>query len=191
MQTLPAVQPQQPVTKIDQGKDDVKTRRIVIEGDIALVPLTKGYVAIIDAADVPLVSGQIWYAQVAKNTVYAVRKEWIVGGKPHMVLLHRAILGLTDTDTRADHKDMNGLNCRRANLRECSHAENLCNRGANRNNTSGFKGVSWFVKNKRWSAQIHVSGLRKHLGYFDTPEAAHAAYCDAARKYHGEFARAS
>jgi hypothetical protein len=163
------------------------TRQIVIEGDIALVPLTKGYVAVIDAADVPLVDGYNWYAQMAKKTVYAARKEWIVGEKPRMVFLHRVILGLTDVDARGDHKDLNGLNCRRANLRECTHAENLRNRGANRNNTSGFKGVSWFAKNKRWSARIQIGALKKHLGYFDTPEAAHAAYCNAAHQYHGEF----
>lgn len=74
------------------------------------------------------------------------------------------------------------------NLRSCTHQQNIRNRGTPKNNTSGFKGVSWHVRVKKWTAQIWCDGKNKSLGYFDNPELAHAAYCKAADKYHGEFA---
>ncbi|WP_312011350.1 MULTISPECIES: AP2 domain-containing protein [unclassified Bradyrhizobium] len=171
----------------------MKKRPITIEGDIARVPLTKGYVAIIDAADVDLVDGYNWHASTHPNgtTVYACRKERDGAGKWRVIRLHRAILGVTDPEIEVDHKDLAGLNCRRANLRECSHAKNQRNRRMHRNNASGLKGASWDARRRKWRAHIEVSGLKKHLGYFDTPEAAHAAYCAAATDVHGEFARAA
>jgi hypothetical protein len=103
--------------------------------------------------------------------------------------MHRQILGLTDPAVQADHVDLDGLNNRRYNLRPCSKAENMRNRGAQRNNKSGFKGVRWHTRDRRWVAKITVDGKQKHLGYFDTPDAAHAAYAAAAAEHHGEFAR--
>jgi hypothetical protein len=61
-----------------------------------------------------------------------------------------------------------------ANLRECSHAENSQNRGTYSSNTSGVTGVSWFPKYGKWVAYIRA-GKRRHLGYFETFEAAVAA----------------
>lgn len=163
-------------------------RRIIIEGDIARIPLTRGYVAIIDAADVSLVEGHDWTTSPNRNVIYAMRGE-SSDGKRRSIFLHRVILGVIDTDIQVDHIDLDGLNNRRANLRACSKAENLRNRGAQRNNTSGFKGVTLFSATGRWHAQITVSGSRKHLGFFDTREAAHAAYVEAASRFHGRFAR--
>lgn len=77
---------------------------------------------------------------------------------------------------------------RLVNLRLATKAENGRNRGKNKNNTSGFKGVSEDKKQGRWFAVIGVGGRRVFLGYYDTPEKAHVAYCSAATKYHGTFA---
>lgn len=69
------------------------------------------------------------------------------------------------------------------NLRQASRSENMQNRSAaNRGNRSGFLGVS--RNNGRWFAQITVARKRVHLGYHDTPEAAHAAYVEAKRRLH-------
>lgn len=87
-----------------------------------------------------------------------------------------------------DHIDGDGLNNRIDNLREATHSENLRNRGATTKNTSGFKGVSWHKARRKWQAQIKTNGRKKHLGSFDTPEAAYAAYCAAAEDLHGDFA---
>ena len=60
---------------------DMNIRQIRIQGDIAYVPLTKGYEAVIDAADVPLVQGNNWSATVRKRTCYAFRTERAKGGQ--------------------------------------------------------------------------------------------------------------
>lgn len=88
-----------------------------------------------------------------------------------------------------DHIDTDRLNNRIANLREATHSENKRNQGIRKSNTSGYKGVSWNSGAKSFCAQIYLEGKRIFLGYHATAEAAHAAYCEAAKKYHGEFAR--
>ena len=90
-----------------------------------------------------------------------------------------------------DHIDLDKSNNRIANLRPAEKTSNAWNVGKRANNTSGFKGVTWSKRWGKWYAQIQVNGKRKGLGYFDTPEKAHAAYIEAARKHHGEFARAA
>ena len=77
-----------------------------------------------------------------------------------------------------------------ANLRLATNAENQRNRGAPKNSTTGVKGVSWCPRDRRYRARINVYGKRKHLGLFDTVEDGAAAYAEAAKRYHGEFARA-
>lgn len=88
-----------------------------------------------------------------------------------------------------DHIDGNGLNNTRVNLRVANSTENARNTRLRKDNTSGFKGVTWHKKNRKWRAVIKVDGGQKHLGMFDTLEAAYAAYCKAALHYFGEFAR--
>jgi hypothetical protein len=90
---------------------------------------------------------------------------------------------------RIDHINLDRTDNRLTNLRECDMSENLMNTGAHKDNVSGFKGVS--ANKKRWSASISAYKKRKHLGTFDTPEEAHAAYVVAAATIHGEFARTS
>jgi hypothetical protein len=75
------------------------------------------------------------------------------------------------------------------NLRPATKSQNAANRGKTCNNTSGFKGVWWRRRYRKWQATIGVNGKRFYLGMFDTPEAAHAAYAAAAQRLHGEFAR--
>lgn len=89
-----------------------------------------------------------------------------------------------------DHADGDGLNNRWINLREANQSQNSGNQRLSRNNTSGAKGVSWSADKGKWRAQIKVGGKARNLGYFATPEDAHAVYVDAAKKYFGEFARA-
>lgn len=71
-----------------------------------------------------------------------------------------------------------------ANLRSATHAENAQNRGKRPDNSSGLQGVSWHVWHKKWAANIRVHQKLRHLGYFDTPEAAHAAYLAAKAELH-------
>jgi hypothetical protein len=88
-----------------------------------------------------------------------------------------------------DHVDGNTLNNTRANLRIATPTQSHWNSRKRSNNTSGYKGVSWDKRAKVWAATFKINGRCIHLGCFDTPGKAHAAYCEAARKYAGEFAR--
>lgn len=88
-----------------------------------------------------------------------------------------------------DHANGNRTDNRLVNLREANRSENNCNRVMSLNNTSGFKGVTWNKYAKKWRAQIKAERKWRHLGYFDDAKEAHAAYCTAAEKLHGEFAR--
>ena len=90
-------------------------------------------------------------------------------------------------DGEIDHVNCNPLDNRFANLREADRFGNTRNTKKRRDNTSGYKGVG--RKKGRWVARIWAGGKRKHIGYFDTAEAAYAAYVAEADKQHGEFAR--
>lgn len=133
-----------------------------------------------------------WCTQISKkgDVVYVTRNP----KKPHkyMGLMHRIIMARVlerelDPKEDVDHWDLNGLNNTRSNLRIATRAQNMANTKLRNDNKLGFKGV---VKDKkRFRAEIKAGGKSKHLGMFDTPEEAHAAYLEAAKKYHGDFAR--
>ena len=88
-----------------------------------------------------------------------------------------------------DHKNGIGSDNRISNLRPASHAENCRNRKFACTNTSGVRGVTWRAREKKWTAQIKFNQKPIHLGYFDTPEAASAAYEAKAAELFGEFRR--
>lgn len=162
-------------------------RSIRIEGQLAYIPLTKGYEALIDAADASLVEGWNWCADVNRRTVYALRTDFSEGRK-RTLRLHRVIAGAPE-GVFVDHIDGNGLNNRRANLRLVNAVQNARNQALRANNTSGYKGVSWDKRSRKWTAKIKSNFSLKNLGYFETPEAAHAAYCKASAELHGPFGR--
>lgn len=167
-------------------------RPIRIEGDIAYVPLTKGYEAVIDAADVPLVAGRSWQARESRRpdgsliTVYAQAAK---PGKTGTIKMHRLLLG-EPAGAEVDHRDGNGLNNRRSsNLRAATTSQNRWNARTPRDNTSGAKGVTWHALRQKWMAQIQAHGRHHYLGLFATQEAAAAAYARASAEIHGEFGR--
>lgn len=92
-------------------------------------------------------------------------------------------------DGEIDHVDLVRHNNRQDNLRSASRSENLRNAGLSKRNTSGFKGVSWARRDKKWRAEIALNGRTKVLGMFATPEEASAAYAKASAELHGEFGR--
>lgn len=87
-----------------------------------------------------------------------------------------------------DHVNRDWQDNRIDNLRIASQEENMRNRGRQRNNTTGYKGVSFIRRDKRYQAKIQHSGKHQHLGYFTCPREAAHAYNKAAIQLHGEFA---
>ena len=99
------------------------------------------------------------------------------------------VTGEDPGDQDIDHIDGCRTNNAWHNLRLATRSQNHCNRGPQANGTSGFKGVCFFKPRQKWRARLNVGYVEHHLGYFDTPEEAHAAYLAAAERLHGEFAR--
>lgn len=153
------------------------------------IPLTRGQLALVDDADFEAMSAFKWYATKIGNTFYAVRVVTGENGKRKMIYMHRLIIGAACDGLQVDHADMNGLNNQRDNLRACTRSENQRNRSTDRNNTSGFKGVSWDKNRGKWRAYIRLNGKERHLGRFADAAEAYAARCAAAVELHGEFAR--
>ena len=88
-----------------------------------------------------------------------------------------------------DHIDGDRKNNKISNLRQANNRQNQMNVKKQKNNTVGLKGVYFNKKSNKWVARIGVNYKRIFLGLFDTPEKAHDAYKDAAKKYIGEYAR--
>lgn len=149
-----------------------------------LVPLTHGQFAVIDREDAALVEGRYWQASRSRWTWYAISMERAEVGKQRPVRMHRVILGLPD-GVLVDHRDGDGLNNRRSNLRAATEVDNRRNSRLRRDNTSGYKGVSWHAGRRKWVAAV----ASRTVGAFDDPRDAARAYDEAARKQFGEFAR--
>ncbi len=108
-----------------------------------------------------------------------------VRGKTHY--LANILMGFKSNNRiMIDHIDRNPLNNQKSNLRICTVSQNGCNRGKNKNNTSGYKGV-YLKPNGKWNAVIGTNGQYINLGTFSEKVDAARAYNDAALLYHGEF----
>lgn len=160
--------------------------------------LTQGQVTLIDAIDSNLADVN-WIAhfdklRVKEHCYTAQRITRGDDGKRKGQSLHRIILArmlnreLLNIE-EVDHKNLDPLDNRRSNLRLATSSQNKTNQSKHQSNTSGFKGICWISSRGKWIAKIRVSKRVIYLGEFDTPEKAHEAYCEAAIKYHGEFAR--
>jgi hypothetical protein len=158
-----------------------------METQMKTIKLSKGYHAQISDEDFERVSQYKWSALVSKDkyTVYGRRNIIKENGKRTSLLLHRFILKIEDPSVEVDHKDNDGLNCQRHNLRKCTQSQNQHNRKTRDRNTSGAKGVD--KQNGKWRARIGIEGKSVNLGLFSTLEKASKAYDEAALLLHKEF----
>ncbi len=154
------------------------------------IPLSKGRIAKIDPSDADLLQFNWCVTGDRIGHPYAVRAN-PDGGFIHMhrVILERKLGRPLQPKECCDHIDGDGLNDKRDNLRLATYQQNTQNKKRAKRIASGYKGAYWHAKSRKWTARIRVNDKLLLLGYFDTPEAAHAAYCVAAVKYFGEFAR--
>lgn len=88
-----------------------------------------------------------------------------------------------------DHINRDYFDNRIGNLRECTRSQNMCNRVGKKNSIVGVKGV--YYQHGGYFSSIGIGYKQIYLGRFKTIAEAKAAYDAAAKKYHGEFARAS
>lgn len=152
------------------------------------IPLTRGQFAIVDDSDFEWLNKWKWCAKLRPNgQFYAARTTGRRSGKK-TIRMHRVIGGAIKGD-QIDHKNGDTLDNRLENLRLCTASQNMCNRGASKNNTLGFKGVSWHKQMSMWRAEIYVRSQCFYLGLYSSAAAASRAYKMASRQYHGEFAR--
>lgn len=129
-----------------------------------VIYLNDGKYTIIDKEDYDRVSKYVWYYL---NSGYAINNNCKT--KKHK-LLHRFIMN-APKDKNVDHINGNKLDNRKKNLRLCcQHINGLNRTSLNKNNTSGYRNVSFDNKSKKWRAFIKINGNQIHLGYFENPQ---------------------
>jgi len=147
------------------------------------IPLTKGLFALVDEKDYEAANRFAWTADINPRTAYAYCKR---GGE--IFWLHRILMSAPE-NMQVDHRDGNGLDCRRDNMRVCSLKNNHRNiRKTIVKTSSKFKGVSWDKTREKWSAKIKFNGKTINLGRFEDEDEAGKAYDESAGRLFGEFA---
>lgn len=146
------------------------------------IPLTQGKVTLVDDADFDDLAQFKWYARRDRATWYALRKTY-QGKKQTTVLMHALIAG-----GLADHRNGNGLDNRRENLRRCTRQQNAANTQVSARSRSGFKGVSFVVPRRKRQVTYQAAMRNKYLGTFERVHDAARAYDRAAVEKYGEFA---
>ena len=155
------------------------------------IQLTQGKVALVDDADYEYLNQWKWHANKNGNKFYASRSITVSQGKQKTISMHRVITKNINPKMHTDHLNGNGLDNRKINLRICTNSQNAMNQSKQINNTSGYKGVSYYKNsiNKKWMATIKINNIKIYLGLFTNPKDAAIAYNAAANNFFGEFAK--
>lgn len=105
-------------------------------------------------------------------------------------IFHKDVLPAQDGNEidHINHGSMTFIDNRLSNLRSITHAQNMMNRRAQSNNTSGTKGVHWYKRIEKWMVRINHNGKAEFLGYFSDLEDAISARQRAEKEYFGEYA---
>lgn len=134
----------------------------------------------------------VWNSKFAGHEAgYLLKDRWILCISGNYLMRYHIVWAFHKGEwpqQGIDHRNRNALDDRISNLRLCTQFQNVGNVGIAKNNTSGFKGVSWRKSRNKWIACIYREKKRIYLGSFDQPEEAHLAYAEAAKSQWGEFA---
>lgn len=164
------------------------------------IELTRGQFALVDDEDYAELSKHKWHS-IKSGSVSRVK--WYAGrqyrhatllnskGQAKQILesMHRTIMNAEEGKC-IDHIDGNPLNNQKANLRQCTHQQNLWNQGWELSPEKPFKGVHKYKGKKRgWTLKITHSNVNMDLGWFKSAEPAARAYDKIAKALFGEFAR--
>lgn len=138
----------------------------------------------LDKEDQWLLNSYKWHIQ--KTTPMYAFRQFTENGELKRVYLHR-VVAKADKGQFVDHINGNGLDCRKENLRICSHTQNMQNRKVAKSNKLGVKGV--YMQGHKFRASIKAFGKRHNLGSFELLQDAVDAYKHASIRLHGEFSR--
>lgn len=156
------------------------------------IKLSRNQVAIVDDIDFEQLNKFKWSAKRSGSSKYSygfyAARNVIENGTLRTQYMHRLILGIDGTNLLVDHIDGNKLNNTRNNLRIATRAENNRNIGMLSNNSSGFKGVTWNKKSKKFQARIKFNNKLIYLGSFSDAIEAAKLYDVKAVELFGEFA---
>jgi hypothetical protein len=149
------------------------------------IALSDGSVALVDDVDFDRVSQHTWRPDDQGYAVCDIK----IDGIRTTAKMHRIVMN-AGKGVEIDHENTNRLDNQRHNLRLATRSQNMANSfGHPSCRRSSFKGVGWFARISKWTAQITVRGKKVHLGYFTDEREAAAVYNTAAKKYFGQFAR--
>lgn len=151
------------------------------------IELTQGNSVLVDSEDFDQLNQFKWHVKKHGKLRYAART--LLRKDGHGTVRMHCVIMKVPIGMEVDHKNGNGLDNRKKNLRLCTRAENSRNRGKSKNNTSGYKGVFYHIKARKWIAQIVCNRRKIYLGIFNDKKQAYVAYVKACDKYHGEYAR--
>lgn len=133
------------------------------------IPLTRGYVAIVDDENFDLISSYRWNAsEVFPGKVYASRSRRLGETGSSMIYMHRFILN-PPSGMIVDHINRNTLDNRLENLRQCGFSINSINSAISKKNKSGYRGVCWDKERRKWVAQGRRNGVVVRIGAFKCP----------------------
>jgi len=157
------------------------------------IPLTQGLFTVVDEIDGDFATIKLHAHFNLTSGPYAAKHGHTDKGHRALVI-HRIIMARIlgrplQRSEAVDHVNGNPLDNRRINLRLASKSQNAANAKLRSDNSSGYKGVCWSIPGNRWRAYARANGKQIHLGYYDTAEDAHQAYCKFAEEHYGEFAR--
>ena len=154
------------------------------------LPLSQGKFALVDDDDFKRMNKHKWCCTNNRGTFYAIRTLNATAKRPKRktFFLHREILRAKKGQT-VDHRNGNGLDNRKRNIRICTQQQNTFNKRNDQGSKCEYKGVTWSNESNKWKVRICVDGKSIYLGVHFCIVKAAKIYDEAAVKYHGDFAR--